>query len=145
MRAGSECRRASHICPGTSSCSSSTLQRHISARRQWSFFARASNYYAGSPSAEQVLDVLGAFSLGAACDRDSRRRGGAKESVRSLAFKLVLGRLRDILAGPVVDALSGRKRPSREALPLPLTVVAQLEVAISTCAEGDVKIIVAVF
>ena len=39
----------------------STLQRHISARRQWSFFARASNYYAGSPSAEQVLDVLGAF------------------------------------------------------------------------------------
>ena len=126
----------------------STLQRHISAWRQWSFFARASTYSVGSPSAEQVLDFLGALAVGAVCDRGSRRRGGAKEKVRSLkflAFKLGLGCLRDILSGPVVDAWLAadkwEKRPPREALPLPLTAVAQLEMAISSCAEGDVMII----
>ena len=111
-------------------------------------FARASGYAVGGPSAEQLLDFLGALAVGAACDRGALRRSGAKEKVRSLkflAFKLGLASFRVILSGLIVDAwLSAEKwdkRSAREALPLPLTVVAQLELALLKCADGDIMLI----
>ena len=126
----------------------STLQRHMIAWRQWSMFARASEYSAGAPSLEQLLDFLGALSIGASSDRGSARKGSAKEKVRSLrflAYNLALTALCAILSGPVVEAwLAGDKwdrRPAREALPLPLSVVARLEKAIDACHSGDAILI----
>ena len=40
----------------------------------------------GAPSAEQVLDFLGALACGAASDRGCARKGRAKYKVRSLRF-----------------------------------------------------------
>ena len=93
----------------------------------------------GAPSAEQVLDFLGALACGAASDRGCARKGRAKDKVRSLrflSFKLGLKQLCDILSGPVVEAWLAAdkwdKLPVREALPLPLSIVARLELVMGT-------------
>ena len=110
---------------------------HMVGWRQWSMFARASEYFAGAPSSEQVLDFLGALSIGASSDRGSARKGSAKEKVRSL-YKI--SGVQAGSYGPVSDKWD--RRPAREALPLPLSVVvARLEKAIDTCHSGDAILI----
>ena len=91
------------------------------------------------------------LSVGAACDRGSHRRGSAKEKVCSLkflAFKLGLSSSRNVLSGPIDDvwlaAEKCHKKPVREALPLSLSVVVQLEAAIFTFAEGNVMLSVCI-
>ena len=92
---------------------------------------------------KQVLDYLQALAAGASDDRGLQRAASAKGKVRSLrflAYKVGLSSFRELLHNPLVEAwLSAEKwnqNPAKEALPLPLFVVAQLEKALQSLEDG---------
>ena len=96
---------------------------------------------AGKPSPAAVLDFARALSCGAASDRGRQRIARAKEIIGSkfVASKLGLPVLDDSVRCPAVSAwlASGKwaRASAREAVPLPLTVVVRLELALA--ASGD--------
>ena len=120
----------------------STLSKHLSSWTRWLEFCRSIDVQAGKPSPAAVLDFARALSFGAASDRGRQRIARAKEIIGSLKFvasKLGLPVLDDSVRCPAVSAwlASGKwaRASAREAVPLPLTVVVRLELALA--ASGD--------
>ncbi len=120
----------------------STLSKHLSAWLRWCEFAKATQTNPGKPTPAAVLDFAQALSLGARVDRGCKRAARAQGVLQALKFvssKLGLLDLMDGVSCPAVAAwvASGKweQAPPREAVPLPLFVVAKLEMALKDSAE----------
>lgn len=121
-----------------------TLSKHSCGWRKWLEFARASGFNLGEPSSATILDFCQALSMGAIADRGAQRTSKAKAVVQ--AMKLVGHKLgaQKLLSGVkshlVLAWLAQDKwqpKASKEAVPLPLSVVAKLELEVQHCNEDD--------
>ena len=122
--------------------SASTLLRHLNAWKRWSEFCKSLKLDPACPSVAILLDFAQALSAGAALDRGSHRASRAKGVLQSLKFaaaKLGLSKLQSSMDGQAVQSwLSSGKwlqTSPREAIPLPLFVIANLESALSSASE----------
>lgn len=108
-----------------------TLAKHSHGWRKWLEFARASHINPGDPSSSAVLDFCDALSVGSLSDRGMQRVSAAKAVVQAMKFaghKLGLQKLLACVDNPAIAAwlAQDKWKPSlcKEAIPLPLTVVA---------------------
>ena len=102
----------------------------------------------GAPSLAQVLDFLEALASGSCMDRGKGRvsKGmGALSAMRFVAWKLELKGLRQSLDCQLVRVWPSRDKwhqgHTREAIPLSLQMVKNLEIACSSAAEDDLWLI----
>lgn len=121
-----------------------TLKKHLSGWRRWASYCQGCAVDAGLPTARDLLDFLLALAEGARSDRGSQRVGAASgvvHAMKFMAYKLELREFHALLAGPTVGAwLQSAKwdrAPPKEALPLPLFAVCELEEAVASGAEED--------
>ena len=119
--------------------SSATLAKYLRGWQKWLDFCRGALVFPGHPSVASSLNFCDALASGAALDRGTKRVCRAKESVKSLKFvghKLGLGPLLEGVCSPAVEAWLAQDEwkcaPVKEAVPLPLFVVAKLEHAIAS-------------
>ena len=124
--------------------SAGTLRKHLPGWRLWLAFCQGAHLAPANVSLASLLDFLDALATGAKLDRGKGRCGRAKGVVQALRFvarKLGLESLQKTLgSAPVVSWLASSKWTAstvREALPLPLFAVIQLEQALSSCEPGD--------
>lgn len=122
----------------------STLSHHLNAWVRWCEFARALGVQPACPSPATMFDFVHALSVGAMLDRGQHRVAVAKGVVGSLKFvatKLGLPGLLASVDSPAVTAwLTSDKWTRslpREAVPLPLSVVAKLEAALPVASEDS--------
>ena len=120
----------------------STLSKHMSGWLRWCEFAKAIQVPPRKPAPAAVLDFAQALSMGARVDRGCKRAARAQGVLQALKFagsKLGLLELMEGVSCPAVAAWvsSGKweQAPPREAVPLPLSVVAKLELALKDSAE----------
>ena len=113
-----------------------TLQKHLAGWKQWLEFARLSGFGPARPSPANVRDFAQALAAGAAADRGRSRRAKAEGVFKALKFashKLGLEAVQYAVDSPAVTAWMASSKWSKptckEAIPLPLFVVARLEVA----------------
>ena len=109
---------------------------------RWCGFAKAIQVPPRKPAPAAVLDFAQALSMGARVDRGCKRAARAQGVLQALKFagsKLGLLELMEGVSCPAVAAWvsSGKweQAPLREAVPLPLSVVAKLELALKDSAE----------
>ena len=114
----------------------STLRRHISGWKRWLQFCSALEWSAASPSLTQVVDFVKSLSEGVRSDRGRLRAksaSGVLAAMKFVAYKLQLSMLHASLTNPLVQAWSRQgmwdSMPVKEAVPLPLWVVRNLELA----------------
>ena len=121
-----------------SDCSAGTLRKHLPGWRLWLAFCQRAQ---AKVSLASFLDFLDALATGAKLDRGRGRCGRAKGVVQALRFvarKLGLESLQKTLAMLCPGGiLVGQQQVDREAFPLPLFAVIQLEQALSSCGPGD--------
>ena len=124
--------------------SSATLAKYLGGWKKWLEFCRNAFIPPGHPSVASILDFCDALAHGAALDRGAKRACRAKESIKALKFvghKLGLNQLLDGVHSPAVEAWVSQDKwtckPLKEALPLPLFVIAKFERAIESCDPDD--------
>ena len=122
----------------------STLSKHLRGWQKWLEFSRCCGVAPCSPSPSALLDFAIALAAGARLDRGRGRVAAAKgvlSALRFAAHKLGLTGLVDSLASPVLESwLASDKWNAvcpKEAYPLPLWVVAKLEIAFLDCGNED--------
>ena len=123
----------------------STWKRHLSGWRAWISFCACVGWRAGAPKLARVLDFLHSSTEGAALDRGKGRAASARSVLSAITFaahKLRLASSLGSLDNPLLLSWKSADRwerlPTREAIPLPLTVVRAFERAVATdCAEDS--------
>ena len=117
----------------------STLSKHLRGWQRWLEFSRCCGVAPCSPSPSALLDFAIALAAGARLDRGRGRVAAAKgvlSALRFAAHKLGLS-----LASPVLESWQASDKWSavcpKEAYPLPLWVVAKLEIAFLECGNED--------
>ena len=128
-----------------------TLNRHARGWCKWSEFARASGANIATPTLAVVLDFCGALSIGAVVDRGGQRVSKAKAALQAMKFvgyKLGIQGLLDVIENAMVEAWLAQDKwaqaAPREAVPLPVSVVAKLEQALTSYDEDDVWVLGAI-
>ena len=122
----------------------STLKRHLGGWKVWASFCATMGWKAGAPSMQQILDFLQGLTDGSHSDRGSSRIASAKSVLTAMSFcayKLSLTSLLSILASPLIVAWkagdSWNRSQTKEATPLPVKVVHQLEQAFLSARDED--------
>jgi hypothetical protein len=134
-----------HVRQAVARAQGSTLTRYLNLWDAWRDWAASVSVTCEDPGLQDVVDYLQELRQGASRDRSAHRQVSVASTVKALRFvarKAQLAGLQEVLAMDLVSeycAGTGQAHDRREALPLPLAVVAAMEQRVLNPASSSAE------
>ena len=113
-----------------------TLKKHHQGWRRWTCYCLVASVNCATPSLAEVACFLDGLAIGSFLDRGQKRRGSAIAVLSAMQFAA----WQKVLQTPLVAAWKRSSDWSKEAVPLPLSILQRLEAAVAAQSDDSVFI-----